>query len=203
LNSFVSAGDLKALDIGLVLFGVALACLRVESFRAAKPLTSCVVLMSLVASCVGIGIGVSRHRILGIGPNMFFQYHYEGDRFASGFFQGLRSGERLKQTYAEVDAIVSESKGKRMFFGPRMEWAYAAFRLPSPRGFPPIWDPGTIFPRADEAKAIAAFFEIRNDVLVFLKNDMTYYPPELIEGIKAAYAEDQSASELTVYRLKV
>ncbi|MEJ7607466.1 MAG: hypothetical protein WKF37_14670 [Bryobacteraceae bacterium] len=131
--------------------------------------------------------------------NKFFQHELEPAVSETGFFRGMRSGAIFKEVYAQVDDTLKKFQGRRIFFGPRMQWAYAAFKLPSPLGQPPWWHPGVSFPIAETGKYISAFTQMQNDVLIFLKNDTSYYPPELVKAVQENYSEDQ-LSQLTVYQ---
>ena len=206
-SNFLAAGETKLVDLGMVLIGSALVARAWGAWVPAtagfpRLLTAYLTGMILIASCAAVAVAVTRHRVRGIGPKMFFEYSLEDEPFRDGYFRGLRTGERFKDTYAQVSALVAQSAGKRLFFGPRMQWGYAAFRLPSPLGQPVWWHPGTSFTEEDTPAYLQHFFKQRHDLLILLKNDMTFYPPELVDGIRRDYTEDQSLSELTVFRLR-
>jgi len=212
LNNFVSAGETKTVDLSLILFGVIIICQAGKGWSAVSPrndrpagggpVAIYLTAIAITGSFIGLATGISRHRVLGIGSRMFFEYKFAKDRIPSGFFRGMRNGEIFKQAYEQMEALVIVNRSRRIFFGPRMQWAYAAFALPAPEHQPVWWHPGVSFPLADEATYIDSFFKKENEVLVFLKNDMTYYRADLIDGIRARYDEDQSYSQLSVFRLR-
>jgi hypothetical protein len=209
-DNFVAAGETKLVDVGLVLLGVVLAARSCgawsgdDNTRAklrGRWLTNYLITVALILICAGLAVGITRHRVRGIGPNTFFEYRLEKEPFHGGFFQGIRTGRIFKETYAEVESVMAGiPRGQRVFFGPRMQWGYASFGVSSPVRQPVWWHPGTSFPAGDLPKFIQEFKESHYDVLIFLKNDMTYYPPELVEFIKGEFSEDQAMSHLTLYR---
>ena len=124
----------------------------------------------------------------------------EKDAFDEGFFDGLRTGVIFKDTYAQVQSVVSHSTNQQIYFGPRMQWAYAAFGQMSPPHQPVWWQAGVAFSEKEEGTYVNRFIAARYDTLVFLKDDMTYYPATLRNAILDNYVEDQRNSRLTVYR---
>ena len=170
--------------------------------KRAAGITQVILFLAVTLGSMGMGYAMARQRVRGIGPGMFFEYALEPKADTDGFFRGLRVGKVFKETYAQVAEVVSRLGSSSIFFGPRMQWGYAAFGRSSPVQQPAWWDPGVSFPRQDEAKYTQAFLKSRFQVLVFLKDDMTYYPLGLIEAIREAYEEDQALSRLTVFRLK-
>jgi len=209
VNSFVTAGETKVVDLGIVLFGVAMVCHARNAFRVnstdgavflSRSLGGYVMAGAIVLSCIGIAVGVTRHRVLGIGIDRFFEYAMEKDAFDEGFFDGLRTGVIFKDTYAQVQSVVSHSTNQQIYFGPRMQWAYAAFGQMSPPHQPVWWQAGVAFSEKEEGTYVNRFIAARYDTLVFLKDDMTYYPATLRNAILDNYVEDQRNSRLTVYR---
>jgi hypothetical protein len=212
LANYVSAGETKLVDLGIIMYGVILACHGCGAWDPAtsvasrpalrNPLAAYLIFLAVTMGCAGVAVGITRHRVRGIGPNQFFQYALEKDVIHDGFFRGVRTGWIFKEVYAQVRSVVAESAGKRVFFGPRMQWGYAAFRLPSPPGQPAWWHPGVSFPLAEVERYVSRFVQTRSEVLIFLKNDMTYYPPLLVRAIQENYSEDETPSQLSVFRLK-
>lgn len=211
LSNFVTAGESKLLDLGMILVGVAIvlkACgawsegPSAPAHAAGKLAAHYLTFIAVALSGAGIAVGMTRHRVRGIGMDTFFEHQLADEPFTAGFFRGLRSGRIFKEVYSQVESIVSQSPEKAMFFGPRMEWSYAAFRLPSPSGFPVWWHPGTSFSLVDQSNYIRSLIQARHDLLIFLKGDLTYYSPAFINVIKAHYSEDGSFSRLAIFRLR-
>ena len=212
LNSFLTAADLKVTEIatafiGAVLIGNASGILKRLFADLTSATTSWLSLytatLSLVMAGYGLGMGVSRERVLGIGPRMFFDYKMEAEPFADGFFRGMYCSKDFKEVYAQTQALVSEIRGQPVTFGPRMQWAYAAFNIAPPKKQPILWVPGTSYALRDEANLIAEFLQQRSDPFVFWRNDMTFFSPLFQETVKAHYRiEPRPFPDLTIYRPK-
>ena len=113
----------------------------------------------------------------------------------------MKSGRIFKEVYEQVDLMIDRCAGERLFFGPRMQWTYAASsRLPI--GQPVWWDPDVSFPAVDQPKYIKSFLGNAERHPDLFENDMTYYSPEFIQAIRDQYSEDQSSSRLMVFHLK-
>ena len=155
-----------------------------------------------VLACVLVGIAcaqaVTRHRVEAIGPWMFFQHRLSDRPPTPVFFKGLRTGEIFPEVCSEVDTVLSQSGRSSVYFGPRMQWAYAAFGVKPPLGQPSWWHPGVSFPNSMESNYIKAWASKKFDTVVFFKNDMTYMSPEFREILNKDYTIDQSSPCLTV-----
>lgn len=98
-----------------------------------------------------------------------------------------------------VDRLLAAEQGA-VFFGPRLEFMYAMFERPSPRGLPIWWHPGTSFALADTALVADRWSRARFDLLVFLRDDYARMPAEVIDRIRRDYVRDQTDPELTLWR---
>ena len=110
---------------------------------------------------------------------------------------------------ARVKLATTENPGPD-FFGPRLDFNYAALGLPSPAHSPAWWEPGTAFAVSDQAHLIQGWQEHQFQTLIFLnsvyaygtnadKADYYMYPKEFIDVIKSGYVRDNSYPFLTVY----
>ena len=163
--------------------------------------------VALLLAFVGTGEAIVRHRVKAIGYRAFFEYAMLNDAMPSGFFLNCRIGPRLAATDGQVAAVlagVSRAEHKpqnslRVYFGPRMQWAYAAYGLQSPAGLPVWWHPGVSFKISDEERYVRHLRESRFDVAIFLKGDSTYLSPEAIDAVTRGYVRDERLSELSVF----
>jgi hypothetical protein len=153
-------------------------------------------------ACVLIGIAcaqaVMRHRVALIGP--FFEHRLSDRAPSPPFFKGLHTGDIFSEICSEVDAVLSQFGRSSVYFGPRMQWAYAAFGLTPPLNQPSWWHPGVSFPKAEESSYIKAWAARKFETVILVKNDTPYMSPEFIEILDKYYTTDQSSSFLTVLR---
>ncbi len=178
---------------GVVLFRYASRPRPLRQFYAAF-------LIALIFS--DIYMGVVRVRVLGIGPHKFFEWNDSNHAVGRPFFRDLRASARFQTVVAQVDESL-KSNPKPVFFGPRMEFAYAAFGLPSPTHLPVWWHPGTSFAAKREPELLDAWRAKRFATLIFLKDDFIYYSPRFRRMIDRLYFRDDSRSELTIFHARL
>jgi hypothetical protein len=153
--------------------------------------------------------GAARERVYGIGLHGFFEWQDNGQRIESGFFKNMRVSSKMIEVEREVKLATGANPGP-YFFGPRMEFNYAALGLPSPMHSPTLWDPGTAFPVAEQAHLIQVWQEHGFQTLIFLNSsyaygpiadraDYTFYPREFRNAIERGYVRDEQYPLLTVY----
>jgi len=127
--AFVTAGETKVVDLVLVYIGMVLCGLAANVLPAldndggSRPalLGRYLVLTAVVGSLIGLGVGVTRHRVLGIGYGTFFEHGLRPEPFREGFFSGLQAGPRLFDVHADVARALAEQPHARAYFGPRMQ----------------------------------------------------------------------------------
>jgi hypothetical protein len=125
-------------------------------------------------------LGMSRYRMDSVGYGVFYE-DIELEKVNFGFLKGLNVSPKLISIINDIEPILSSNDN--LFFGPRMEWAYAQFNLTSPSNFPLWWHPGSSFP-FDDSVVITSNFKNKNfDKLIFLKDDRTRVPQEILNYI--------------------
>lgn len=139
----------------------------------------------------GIGVGALRDRVSAIGPGIFFEPQVDPTPLGSPFFDGFRGGPNLVEVEREVATALSVLRPRRPFFGPRMQWGYAAFGFEPPRNQPPWWHPGVTYPAgsAEEDAYVQCWIEARHDALIFLRGDYTYLPSRFLQEAGRRYVE--------------
>jgi hypothetical protein len=153
--------------------------------------------------------GAARERVYGIGLHGFFEWQDNGQRIESGFFKNMRVSSTMIEIEREVKLATGANPGS-YFFGPRLEFNYAALGLPSPEHSPSVWDPGTAFPVSDQAHYIQVWREHRFQTLIFPNSgyaygafadnfDYTFYSREFLDAIQRNYVRDDRYPLLTIY----
>jgi hypothetical protein len=207
LYGFMTNGEAKIVDVPLIFICSVLGlCIPLGKEKAHPQITiltvsRCKGYFSVLA-CVLIGIAcaqaVTRHRVECIGPGVFFEHRLSDRSPSPAFFKGLHTGDIFPEVCSEVDAVLSRFGRSSVYFGPRMQWAYAAFELNPPLNQPSWWDPGVSFPKVMESSYIKAWASKKFDTVVLFKNDLTYMSPEFIEILIKNYTVDQNSPFLTV-----
>jgi hypothetical protein len=219
---FLTNGELKLVDLPPVLFGSLLlaalpsilpsAASPSREGSAAQPGNSVWSLapawnryaagLCIVLTLAGLRQGFTRQRVKAIGQYMFFEDQLAPQAFADGFFKGLCSGEIFVAANQQLAELLRKEPSATVAFGPRMQWAYAAFGKPSPRNQPIWWHPGVSFAGPDEDLYVSRFLESRFDLIVIGRGNgpMVYMSENFIRALVQAYSVDQSYSTLIVLR---
>lgn len=202
LTSLAMAGtndELKTSDLMPLVIVLAVAafrpwsCRRLSGAGRASAVTVTVFVMVLSAYW-----GATRMRVRGIGERMFFE-NVATQTISAGFFQGLHSGPRLVAVLGQLENVFRRYPSDKVFFGPRLEFSYAAFKREPPRGLPIWWHPGSSFPLSDFVAVSQAFENDRFDLLIFLKDDNTRMPVGALQHKLSSYDRVPGFSELDVY----
>jgi hypothetical protein len=207
----------KCTDLALALLAATLLCLRTYPGTPAGPPwlslglfgrpgwaleirgTTIVIALLIAISVSALVLGFERFGIYTIGPQKFHEADLASERPSVPFFRDLRCGKRFLRVLRQIDAVLSQHPRGEVFFGPRMEFAYAAYALPAPRGLPVWWHVGSSYSQAMIPQLVDVFRSRGFDVAVFLKDDYTYVPWEICKYLDDQYCKDQSWSELTVF----
>jgi len=211
IYGFITNGEQKLVDMPLVLFGAILlvAELRCPNLPASGPAFSMpsgwnryLTWVCVVLAAGGVAQGIGRDRIKAIGMPLFFEYNDTRHTLSGGFFQGLHCGDVFDELIREITAVLHQEESSSIWFGPRMQWSYAAFNKPSPHNQPAWWHPGVAFAKADEELYFNRFLASRFDVLILFKNDVAYFSQDEVRRMTEQYNVDQSLPLLTILRLK-
>jgi hypothetical protein len=148
-------------------------------------------------AAIGCGTGWYRLRVLTVGD--FFEWRTLPPRQEPPFFKGLVAGPRFNETVDEIAAVLRGRPYRNVFFGPRLAFAYAAFGRSSPKRQPIWFEPGAGFARDHEADILHGWDAADFDLLVFAKDDFTYYPPAFLASLGRHYSRDDSLGRLTLF----
>jgi hypothetical protein len=177
----------------------------------------------VVLTASGIAQGACREHVKTAGYPLFFEY--DGDKYVEdegyydgwgyhplpqqpgaehqGFFKGVHCGRIFHELLQEEETVLRQAPpSSAIWFGPRLQWGYAAFNKPSPRNQPVWWEPGLSFPAVEEGVYFDRFLASRFNVLILFKNDLSHYSEDEKQRIMAQYDVDQSMQVLTILRLK-
>jgi len=209
LYGFVTNGEAKPVDLPMVfLCSLSAVCLlggdqKNHAENGISPAFSWrryYLILGFLIMGIACAQAITRHRVETIGPGLFFEYRLSDRRPSPEFFKGMHTGDTFPEVCSEVSSVLAGANQSSVYFGPRMQWAYAAFGLKPPANQPSWWHPGVSFPKSMESEYISGWASRKFDTLIFFKNDLTYMPLEFIEILRAEYSVDQSYSLLTVLR---
>jgi hypothetical protein len=135
--------------------------------------TTTTLVLGLVLLFSGALAGWQRVRVYAIGDQMFFQRGPTVRLTSPPFFADMHASPRLASIVDEVQRTLDRIPAESWFFGPRMQFCYAAFARKSLKGLPIAWDAGTMYPASEEPNILERWRELRPDVLIFLRNDIS------------------------------
>ncbi len=150
-------------------------------------------------------MGAVRRRVEGIGPGTFYEWNAPLASIDQPFFRDLKASMRFRRVVDQVgDAL--QTNTQPVFFGPRMEFAYANFGVPSPLHLPIWWHPALSFAPAQESDLLQVWRKSGFRTLIFLKDNpgqaFTYYSPRFMKLIETLYDRDDSYSDITIFHLR-
>jgi hypothetical protein len=148
-----------------------------------------------------LNFGVARYRVFTVGAHRFFEWQEPLPNPGTSFFPGMRTGPHLRDAMSDIARILQEAPGT-VFFGPRLEFAYAVFGMPSPKDLPIWWDPGTAFAHEDEPALIEVWRQKHFKTLIFLGDDFTYYPYLITRVIDSNYTPELRPGGILVFHRK-
>ncbi len=160
---------------------------------------SVVLVVVLFAALSGIANGWARVRIFANGPGFYEREPLHRLR-GPALLSCIWTGDSLQRTVDQLGDLVSRNPGVAFFFGGRIDFAYAAWRLPSPAGLPLWWLPGTAFPIDESQELIRRFDATSFGLLVFHKNDMPFQDWVRSHAEGRYVRDDATYGDLTVFR---
>ena len=151
-------------------------------------------------------VTVSRYRIESIGSGMFFEHTQLVCVQNNRFFQDVMVGPRFYNIITEINQILGVTSSNRVnstsvFFGPRMEFGYAAYGCNAYKGLFQWW-PGT--GEASETQideVFRNFVEWNPEICIFLKGDFTFIPIKFLEYLSRKY-DVTNSENLTILKRK-
>jgi hypothetical protein len=144
-------------------------------------------------------VGYNRHRVEP-AEHQFFEWTDNENNPGVPYFQHMRASRTLKDVVSESRDVLRTHPGP-VFFGPAMEFGYAAFSLPSPRHVPVWWHTGTSYAVADTGAVVEAWRQNKFQTLIFVKLEEDSHLPQAIQqDIATLYVREDQWPHLIVFR---
>jgi hypothetical protein len=167
--------------------------------RTAGPLARRLFIALLCAGIAGnLYLGAERMRVYFIGPHTFFEWEDNEHRIESGALKNMRVSKTMYEVHEEIEAAKEQNPGP-YFFGPRVDFEYAALGVTPLPGFPAWWHPGTAFGKEQQPQLVRLWQAAHFQTLIFLKDDYIFYPPEFMQAITTEYVRDDRYARITVW----
>jgi len=159
-------------------------------------LACCIAALCLVWTGYGLALAASRDRVRAIGP--FYAPTYSARKPSTPFFAGLQASDEFIAVEEQLAYVLKTLEPTSVFFGPRLQWAYAAFGIHSPLREPVWWHAGVSYAAAKEGEMVKAWRDNAHDVLVFYRGDFSYIPPDLFAQVQQHYLPVEGMEALVV-----
>ena len=188
--------DFKLTDTPLLLMGMAI--LLAPGFRLR---TEFAARQFVIAACglllLALYFGVSRYRMMWSTPDC------QAVDIQDRFLGGMAVCPAVARTLGGVDAVLAREPDRdSVFFGPGLEYLYAARGIQSPRHLPAWWDLGTSYPVAQQPQLAGAWSAHRFHLVLLDPTMLGYLPIPIQRELSSRYEEIFSSPSLEVFRLR-
>lgn len=161
---FCTNWDIRLNDLPAGFFGVSLLLFSAGESRAVRRIRTAAIMCTFLAVLI---VAFGRGRMRGVGAWARPQYGAVILR-KDPFFGWFAGREQMWQIEDTISREIARHPEETFFFGPRLEFAYAAHRLPSPRGLPIWWHPGSSYATSDDAHLQQSWRAHRFDRVILL-----------------------------------
>ncbi|MFN8412666.1 MAG: hypothetical protein U0Z26_09790 [Anaerolineales bacterium] len=171
---------------------------------------------ALLLVCGGVAMyaGAMRWRVLYIGYESFFTYSSLTEIKDLPFFQDFYVSQTAKETMSEIKQVLInrykvEEKWKNapIYFGTRIEFAYATFGILSPRNLPIWWHSNNSYSLENEPEYVQSFLNHNFEYAFFMKTqyedkpDFGFLPDAIVNNLLANY-DRISYDKIVVFQKK-
>ena len=197
LYSMTTNWDIKLGDLTYWILAITAYPLLTKSHRFAARAASAWCLFVFLG--VGIAYGVCRTRNRHVGYGTFFEWKTLSHPVPIPFFRDLIAGSNLHRVVRESMDAVSLLPDRSVFFGPCMEFLYAALKIEPPRGLPIWWHPGSSYPLDQEPEIDSRWSQLEFGTLIFLRGNFTRIPLAIQNSISRDYEQCAGFPDLSVF----
>lgn len=203
--AMMSNNELNISDTPLILAGIWIIFFKFQKYLPTPKLLAdirilifCSVLLLTVS---GICYSVLRLRVKGVGVGAFYEPSQLTTLKSPALFEGLHASPRLVRVINQIeDTLFSnflDLDSSSVFFGPRIDFGYAAYGIKPYPGLPTWWE---FFKEGEPQTKIMVerFKEANFKLCIFLYHDYTYLPPSLLEYLSQKYYV-YDTQDLTIY----
>lgn len=201
---FFTNGEFKTTDLPMLAVPL-LAIIEVTGLAKARSLDYFKFGLILFMFLVIAVFTVTRERIRSVGP-FFSSRSLVNLGNENKFFKDVMASEEMLSVLIEIRRVLQSDRlrllKKGVFFGPRLQFAYAAFKRSPPLGLPSWWAPGVTYAESQIAEMEKKFFNASFDVCVFWRQDFTYLSGDFRSQLDDLYKVIHNGI-VTVYVKKV
>ena len=129
------------------------------------------------------------------------------------FFKNFRVSQTAKTTIFEIQQVLQDNYGSLenwreipVYFGARIEFAYATFEILSPRNLPVWWHPNNSYPLVREPEYAQSFLDHHFENAIFMKvpggnePDFGFLPDSVVADLLVNYDRVDYLSIVVFYK---
>lgn len=192
-------------DASLVFIGILVVVHNLKhrfSLNSNLPLIL-VAVSSFALSLNGWHYAAQRNRVMDVGPGAFYEDAPLTRISTPSLFNGMLASPRLIRVFSQIERVLRDysylnQPDAPVFFGPRIDFGYAAYGIYPYRGLPTWWE---FFSEDGDERTdsmVARFKYAEFYLCIFLKNDYTYMPQSILDHLNEQYVKYET-QDLTVY----
>jgi hypothetical protein len=155
----------------------------------------------IISAGISFLAGGMRWRVSYIGYESFFTYSPLVTIDQMHFFENFMISPSAKSMLLDAQSVLIEEYGNdeknwghaHVYFGPRIEFAYAVFGINSPVNLPIWWHPNNSYPPELEAQYVQAFIDYGFENAIFMKKpggkdpEFGFLPESIISELETNY----------------
>lgn len=205
--AFFTNGEHKIVDMPILFMALVISTRTSDDSLAESSPHSTILLLAvgLLLTLSGVALGHQRFRVYSVGPGLFYEdppeYLVGRD---NSFFATMKAGPTFISSLKEIREVLERFRSKyhrepKVFFGTRMEFGYAAFRIPPPRRQPIFWwNNGVSYHERYYEEIIRQFRQERFDMCILRRDEFLFIPDE-IRGEMETRSTRRDTALLTVF----
>jgi hypothetical protein len=194
LFGFYGNGEAKLVDIsvGLLATAILMGTRRgnSNSLRISSKWVAYLILVCSVFTISSLGQAETRYRVRAIGMGTFFEFQLDPSPVRNDYFKGMTAGYNLHAVVDALTALCSTQNVQNIYFGSRLQWAYAAYHIPSPKGMPIWWHPTTAFDPKDEDLLTDRWIDDRFDPIAMM--DFSFMNEKFMKTVLDSYVLERN-----------
>lgn len=193
-------------DAAAILFGIIIIAYGFSTSQTSKVsilVATLIAVSCLLLSAEGLQYATQRLRVKGVGVGAFYQDAPLTQINNPIFFNGMKVGPRMVRVLQEMQSTLQDhgyyhQLNAPVFFGPRVDFGYAAYGIAPYPGLPTWWEFFNKEGTEPTDLMISRFEQANFQMCVFLYRDFTYMPKSLIEYLYQTYNVTET-DELTIF----
>ncbi|HRQ31699.1 MAG TPA: hypothetical protein PLM89_01190 [Anaerolineales bacterium] len=171
--------------------------------RQTRVASTLVLLCALLLSLNAYRYALLRYRVMGVGVGAFYEDAPLTRVTDPALFDGMFVAPRMIRTLLEMKQLLQSGdflgrSDASVFFGPRIDFGYAAYNIKPYPGLPTWWEFFNQDGIGETDIMVSRFKNANFQLCIFLRDDYTYLPNDLLSYLHNNY-KMYELEDLTIY----